>query len=416
MTHSFYLGPKKARFTPSSWDDIVTAAGDGLLDEGHWVELKKDLPPKGAGANLELARDLASLSIDGGSFIIGIEDNKGQAGEVTGARLEGLASRLDATAQARIQPPLTITTATFENPVDPDLAVLIVTVPASSGAPHMVDGSYWGRGDEGKRTLADSEVRRLLDVRRERDAGFDSRLCSVMDAVGVEAHEQSHPYVYLLAEPVGTPNGEGVSGVLSRTHPLEFFVDAAGRRKLQWYPTLQSLNHRIPHPDGFAARSWDQDKSDVDYDRLAVLVGDDGSWRACSGGAISPIGSSADYRSGPLVVRGGSIIELTHSILSAIAYLSTSQVPLNCEWRIGVLVTNLRGIYPVEQHLRELWHDFSPYPRSEYLKVVSATTSDLADTPSHVVEQLLLPLFRSLSIDSRYFPYEGIENIGRKRR
>lgn len=80
MTYSFYLGPQKPRFTPSGWDDIVSATADGILDETHWVELKKLLPPKSAGANTGLARDLASLSVDGGAFVIGIEDNHGKPG------------------------------------------------------------------------------------------------------------------------------------------------------------------------------------------------------------------------------------------------------------------------------------------------------------------------------------------------
>jgi len=41
-----------------------------LLDERNWCELKKDLETS-KGANPELARDLASLAIDGGTFTAG---------------------------------------------------------------------------------------------------------------------------------------------------------------------------------------------------------------------------------------------------------------------------------------------------------------------------------------------------------
>lgn len=32
MGSSFYLGPGKRRFTPSSWSDVVAAAEDGLVE------------------------------------------------------------------------------------------------------------------------------------------------------------------------------------------------------------------------------------------------------------------------------------------------------------------------------------------------------------------------------------------------
>jgi hypothetical protein len=74
----FYLGPNRPRLRAETWDDIVTAADSGILGESHWVELKKDIPktaPNG-DPNLELAKDLASLSVDGGVLIVGSETRR----------------------------------------------------------------------------------------------------------------------------------------------------------------------------------------------------------------------------------------------------------------------------------------------------------------------------------------------------
>jgi hypothetical protein len=68
---SFYVGPGKSRLVAASFDDIVTAAASGCLDETQWVELKRDIPSSSKPANLELAKDLASLSVDGGVLICG---------------------------------------------------------------------------------------------------------------------------------------------------------------------------------------------------------------------------------------------------------------------------------------------------------------------------------------------------------
>lgn len=69
--HSFYLGPGKPVLRVTGWDDLVAAAQAGVLAETQWVELKAALPASASAANLELAKDLASLSVDGGVYIIG---------------------------------------------------------------------------------------------------------------------------------------------------------------------------------------------------------------------------------------------------------------------------------------------------------------------------------------------------------
>lgn len=412
MTNSFYLGPLKPRFSPSEWSDIVSAAADGILDESHWVELKKALPPKSAGANTEVARDLASLSVDGGVLVVGIEDDRGKTGAVTGTDIAGLVSRLDAVARATVAPPLTITSQVFQHPADPDLAVLLVTVPASAAAPHMVDSKYWGRGDEGKRALSDIEVRRLLAFRQERSHGFETRLKSIEDAIGAEPHRSDAPYFRILAEPSTQPSGTDASTALNGLHPLAFFTEAVSER-LKFAPSLHSLNYVVPHPDGVAAKSFG--KEDVeDGDRLSVLIGDDGAWRVLSGSPVQPLGASGDPTSGNPVFRAVAFLELTHALLTSIAHLSTKYVPLNVEWHIGIHLTGLRGVYPVEQHIPKYFPDFSPYPRDAYLRTTTTTTEEISNAASAVVDRLTRPLLRSLSIDSFYLPYKNLADIGRR--
>ena len=65
VVNVFYGGPHQPRLELSSWGQVVAAAAAGFLDETQWVELKKDVGAGKAG-QLELARDLASLSVCGG--------------------------------------------------------------------------------------------------------------------------------------------------------------------------------------------------------------------------------------------------------------------------------------------------------------------------------------------------------------
>ena len=63
-----YLGPTLGVVTFSTWSQLVEAAEGGLLEESGWCELKEMATRPGSNkkdANLEMARDLASLSADG---------------------------------------------------------------------------------------------------------------------------------------------------------------------------------------------------------------------------------------------------------------------------------------------------------------------------------------------------------------
>jgi hypothetical protein len=58
---------------PADEDELRSMLGQGLLDEGHALELKRALPP-GTAANKELARDLGQFTIDSGVLIIGVDE------------------------------------------------------------------------------------------------------------------------------------------------------------------------------------------------------------------------------------------------------------------------------------------------------------------------------------------------------
>lgn len=130
---SLYLGPTRERWAPQNWQDR------------------------------ELAKDLAALACEGGLTIIGVDDKGGgRAGEVLGTSLAGLRDRISQVAgSALISPPLVVRTVPIAHLTIPDHGCLLVIVDASIDGPHMVDGSYRGRGDVGSRVLSD-EVRRYL--------------------------------------------------------------------------------------------------------------------------------------------------------------------------------------------------------------------------------------------------------------
>jgi hypothetical protein len=86
-------------FYKARTDTKVTIAAGGLLDESHWVDLKQELPAGKRTHNTELAQDLASLAVDGGLLVVGVEDHDSRAGKVCGVELARLADRVDQVAR-----------------------------------------------------------------------------------------------------------------------------------------------------------------------------------------------------------------------------------------------------------------------------------------------------------------------------
>lgn len=89
-----YLSPAVPRWTPSTEADLAEALANGLLEETHYLELKREVPP-GKGANKELARDLAQFAIDGGTLIIGIDAPEGAPTTLSPVPLAQLPERIE---------------------------------------------------------------------------------------------------------------------------------------------------------------------------------------------------------------------------------------------------------------------------------------------------------------------------------
>lgn len=144
---SFYAGPGRPRLTLSNWSELVAAVQSGATRETQWCELKADVPAASPGANTELAKDLASLTVDGGVLLIGVRDRAATDADVVGiddTTLAGLVDRISSVAYDRVNPPINVVLHAVPGAAESARTVLVVEVPASPAGPHMVDGSYWG--------------------------------------------------------------------------------------------------------------------------------------------------------------------------------------------------------------------------------------------------------------------------------
>jgi hypothetical protein len=141
--------PLRRRWIPTD-EAVLRAAFDrGLFEERNWCELKREVGP-GKGATTELARDLASLAVDGGTLIIGLDEKAPDGDPLHAVPLEGLAERVEQTSHMAVRPPLMVESTEIKSSGDPGSGYLVVHVPASPLAPHQVEGIYYGRGDRTK--------------------------------------------------------------------------------------------------------------------------------------------------------------------------------------------------------------------------------------------------------------------------
>jgi hypothetical protein len=94
-----YLSAEMPYGTPRTEADLSEAAQQGLLEESHYLDVKREISA-GRGANRELARDLASFAVDGGTLIIGIgEDKEANSLFLAPQPLSGLAERIEMVAR-----------------------------------------------------------------------------------------------------------------------------------------------------------------------------------------------------------------------------------------------------------------------------------------------------------------------------
>ncbi len=196
---SIYLSSDNPRWMPKTEADLQAAVDGGLFEESHHLDLKKE--PSSKSDNRELARDLTSFAVDGGTLIIGVQENKeGRTFECSPCPLNGLPEKVEAVARSIPDPPLNVITEVIKAEADDGTGYLIVHVPASPAAPHMVDNKYIGRGDKTKYQMGDAEVVALHARRRSADADALALLRKEMDEdplrdVGAQSH------LFLVAQP-----------------------------------------------------------------------------------------------------------------------------------------------------------------------------------------------------------------------
>lgn len=419
QAQSVYLSQQEARWAPRSEADLGDAVQRGLLEETHYLDLKRELSAS-KGANKELARDLASFAVDGGTYIIGIgEDKQKQTFELSPQPLAGLAERIEQIARTIPDPPLPVLCRSIPSSQDPSLGYLIVHVPPSGTAPHMVEHRYLGRGDKTKQYLSDPEVRRLHDQRRVTEGHGIAKLQYQFDRDPVPADARKQAHLFLLAEPTAGRPGmllDLVHGDESRKRLFELArrADAPEVSKALHAANAGGFSPSLSYATDFALRSTGVALSSrLNSDRSPAATGGLSDEKIVEfevdedGGLRVFMGRLSDSRSEPfagppaasqvlipsaVITYARQFVAVTAAAAEHAGYLGT--------WVLAAGATGLQGL-PVHDHL--ITGNPSPhYDAADYRQATTASYAELLGQPAAVTERLVGRFLRSLGMHRKY--------------
>jgi hypothetical protein len=197
------------------------------------------------------------------------------------------------------------------HPTDPSRHVLLVRVPPSHEAPHMVDQRYWGRSAVGKRALTDAEASRLWSVRRAANDTFERLLASrpaELDTLWPTSRQVG--WAHMVLEPATGLGSQRVQDDPLR--PLQATLGGVSFNSA-WSPSFENLDFRLPHPDGNAWASFQSGNNEAFIDRYGLLL------LITDGGSIRIIGPSTQLfgrEEKELCISANHLLELLHQAIT----------------------------------------------------------------------------------------------------
>jgi len=277
----------------------MAAIESGDLIETATLDAKAALPAQ--GKSKELAKDVAAMANDGGTLLYGVsEDENGRPTIPKPVGLAGARERVNQIVHSSISEPPEIEVREVETDGDSSTGYLVVAVPPSPRAPHMVmvgkDHRYYGRSDTGNVLLTEGEVARLYERRQKWEIDRHKLLDEAISRAPIDAHDD-FAFLHLVARPVVPDEGlfDWAKGGLHEAEFLEGLFAAALRDEVfsrsaekGYLPDLTATRDFDLRADGWTANQGLGDDRQTPKNLAKVLqlvIGLDGSGRLFCGGA-----------------------------------------------------------------------------------------------------------------------------------
>lgn len=410
----------RAVWVPRSAPEIEDAAQAGSLVEGPSFDAKADLPP--ARKNADVAKDVAAMATDGGVLLYGVgEDEHGNPTQPEPILLAGAPERVAQIVSTAITEVPFIDVRTFQRADDPTSGYLVVIVPQSARAPHMVvvggDHRYYGRDAKGNRVLSEADVARLYERRQRWGVDREQVLVEVLRSAPVMP-VAGRGYVHAFTRPAAQDPGiferaiEAFGGSSSAHQRLLNTVNAAELRGT-YGPSLESASYWRRHGgDMWRLSNYGPDDlahvnaaPDTERDPTNIVVIDlnlDGRGQLFCGRATDSMIDAPDHRYVIEVVIAGNVevfFKAMGDVYEAANYHGAVDV--------GLALTGLVGAHS-ERRRRSL-HPGPPYPVDTYSRTDRVAAAELRTAPD-LSQRLLRHFFEASTGIDGYNPWTQPQN------
>ena len=387
-------------WSPRTESELQSALTNGLLEETHYLDLKRELAP-GKSGNKSLAKDLAAFAIDGGVILVGVDegDNSAQPPTLAVQPLEGLAERVEQVARMTVSEPLHVQTTSIASSSEPSKGYLVIRIPPSPRAPHMVDGRYYGRGNKTNVILSNEEVlryhQRLLHDRSDLRAEARELL---------EDIESSTPLLALVAEPIGA-HGDllvDLAAAQDWESQLTVLVDKALRNaKGPSYPPYTRAGGFQRRAEGVAVTDGMPDgtrKFDGADSATELVFHESGRLTLVSERAAFMYARAVQPPRPQRKVIFEELIADKAEILVRMSAEVARSAGYAASWRFAIMVRGLKGGASFLREDSFGFPDGSEYTADVYARETEAAFLDITADPSAVVRELVMPLLRGLGV------------------
>jgi hypothetical protein len=368
-----------------------------------------------AKAHDSLARNMASFGIRGGHLVYGVQEDKEQHlfQPVETDLPEHIESTIVDVARTRIRPSLDVIPHVLSRPDQRNRGFLVIEIPESPNAPHMVNGTYYGRSEAGKVVLTDAEVEEYI-LRR-------GRMVARLEQAMSETKEISH----LLANGRKSVSHMLLTAVPTAPWPGMFLAFTQNKEAQQGFysgivmDTLNTINHlqgdrdftavafdyllhmgRTARGRGARFAGWNVTGETHANDEGRWLgVGDDGTVRFINfdvsslpdgrNPAAAAIGAINERRGRPVLYQH-RVSWHTSDMIRLIGAMA-KKVEYQGGWLVGIEIDNLQGISGA---IGGVTLDCMNYSHNARF-----TTHDLVEHPQRCANAMVRPLFRDLGLE-----------------
>jgi hypothetical protein len=381
---------------PDSELEIISVCEAGNLEETILFDAKREISSK----SIELAKDVAAFAnTAGGTIIFGIdEDENGQPRIPSPINLKGQKERIDSIIRTSISEAPAYQIIQLESEIESSKGYLILVIPPSARAPHMVvvkgDRRFYGRGETGNYVFSEVEVARLYERREVTRLNIIPLLLERIAESPIKDH-LGFAHLHLLIKPAlrgddllskGNTHNQTVSQYLNN---LAQEAAASPDFEKQIFPDFESGTWK-QQPNGYLNEMWKTQPGNSSTHTLTVEVDrDGGGYLFCSRAAeTAGRGNTSKLFLGELV--GGLTFKLVHlfgRFYKNAQYYGMVDISIGLTGLLGSIDSNLQN-----QEMASTYR----HNRADYNYAIRVPASQLFDDPIHVARELTMPIIDTI--------------------